>query len=169
MLNRVTLQGNIGRVPSIALTQDGREVASFSMATTQNWKACLREGGEPEWQSATDWHQITVFRESTIRWIKDILKRGDPVYVEGKLTYQQWTDKYGQPRRTSHVVVAGREGRVECLKPRIQDQKPVSRNPKPEEQQTLEMEVASIPDPFGDVDDAFSNQPSRSLDLVNIH
>ena len=164
MLNRVTLHGNIGRVPSIALTQDGREIASFSMATTQNWKD---EAGE--WQSATDWHQITVFRESTIRWIKDILKRGDPVCVEGKLTYQQWTDKYGQSRRTSHVVVAGREGRVECLKPRVQEQKQVSRNPEFGEQQTLEMEVASIPDLFGDVDDAFSNQPSRSLDPVNTH
>jgi single-strand DNA-binding protein len=164
MLNRVTLHGNIGRAPSIALTQDGREIASFSVATTQNWKD---EFGE--WQSATDWHQIMVFRESTIRWIKDILKRGDPVCVEGKLTYQQWTDKYGQSRRTSHVVVAGREGRVECLKPRVQEQKQVSRNPEPEEQQTLEMEVASIPDPFGDVDDAFFNQPSRSLDPVNTH
>ena len=169
MLNRVTLQGNIGRVPSIALTQDGREVASFSMATTQNWKACPREGREPEWQSATDWHQITVFRESTIRWIKDILKRGDPVYVEGKLTYQQWTDKYGQPRRTSHVVVAGREGRVECFKPRTQEQKPLSKNPELEEQHLLEREEATLPELSDDVLDTFSNQPYRSLDPVNTH
>ncbi|MBP9776866.1 MAG: single-stranded DNA-binding protein [Alphaproteobacteria bacterium] len=164
MLNRVTLQGNIGRVPSIALTQDGREVASFSMATTQNWKD---ESGE--WQSATDWHQITVFRESTIRWIKDILKRGDPVCVEGKLTYQQWTDKYGQPRRTSHVVVAGREGRVECFKPRTQEQNPLSKNPEPEEQQILGREEAPLLDSSNDLDDTFSNQPCRSLDPVNIH
>ena len=164
MLNRVTLQGNIGRVPSIALTQDGREVASFSIATTQNWKD---ESGE--WQSATDWHQITVFRESTIRWIKDILRRGDPVYVEGKLTYQQWTDKYGQPRRTSHVVVAGREGRVECFKPRIQEQKPLSKNPEPEEQQILGREEAPLLESSDDLDDTFSNQPYRSLDPVNIH
>ena len=164
MLNRVTLQGNIGRVPSIALTQDGREVGRFSMATTQNWKD---ESGE--WQSATDWHQITVFRESTIRWIKDILKRGDPVCVEGKLTYQQWTDKYGQPRRTSHVVVAGREGRVECFKPRTQEQKPLSKNPEPEEQQILGREEAPLLDSSNDLDDTFSNQPCRSLDPVNIH
>jgi single-strand DNA-binding protein len=164
MLNRVTLQGNIGRVPSIALTQDGREAASFSMATTQNWKD---ESGE--WQSATDWHQITVFRESTIRWIKDILKRGDPVYVEGKLTYQQWTDKYDQPRRTSHVVVAGREGRVECFQPRTQEQKPLSKNPEPEEQQILGREEAPLPESSDDLDDTFSIQPCRSLDPVNIH
>lgn len=162
MLNRVTLQGNIGRAPSIALTQGGREIASFSVATTQNWKD---EAGE--WQSATDWHQVTVFRESTIRWIKEILKRGDPVCVEGKLTYQQWTDKYGQPRRTSHVVVAGREGRVECFKPRTQEQKQISKNPEPEEQQTLEMEVASIPEPSGDGNGTFPNQPYQDLDPVN--
>ena len=162
MLNRVTLYGNIGRAPSIALTQDGREIASFSVATTQNWKD---ESGE--WQSATDWHQITVFRESTIRWIKDILKRGDPVCVEGKLTYQQWTDKYGQSRRTSHVVVAGREGRVECLKPRIQEQKQVSRNPESGEQQTLEKEEAPLLELSGNGNDAFSNQPYRDLDPVN--
>ena len=162
MLNRVTLQGNIGRVPSIALTQGGREVASFSMATTQNWKD---ESGE--WQSATDWHQITVFRESTIRWIKEILKRGDPVCVEGKLTYQQWTDKYGQPRRTSHVVIAGREGRVECFKPRTQEQKKVSKNPESEEQQILEREEECPPISSDDVLDIFSHQPSRTLDPVN--
>lgn len=164
MLNRVTLQGNIGRVPSIALTQDGREIASFSMATTQSWKD---ESGE--WQSATDWHRITVFRESTIRWIKDILKRGDPVYVEGKLTYQQWTDKYGQSRLTSHVVVAGRDGRVECFKPRTQEQKPLSKNPEPEEQHLLEKEEASLPLPSDEIDDTFSNQPYRSLDPANTH
>ncbi len=164
MLNRVTLHGNIGRVPSIALTQDGREIASFSVATTQNWKD---ESGE--WQSATDWHQITVFQESTIRWIKDGLKRGDPVYVEGNLTYQQWTDKYGQSRRTSHVVVAGREGRVECLKPRTQEQKPFSKNPEPEEQYLLDQEESLFPESSDDGNDTFSNQPYRDLDPVNTH
>lgn len=162
MLNRVTLQGNIGRVPSIALTQDGREIASFSMATTQNWKD---ESGE--WQSATDWHQITVFRESTIRWIKDILKRGDPVYVEGRLTYQRWTDKYGQSRLIPHIVVTGREGRVECFKPRTQEQKLSSKNPKPEEQHTLKREEGSLPIPSGDLDDHLSHQPCQSLDRAN--
>lgn len=162
MLNRVTLHGNIGRVPSIALTQDGREIASFSVATTQNWKD---ESGE--WQSATDWHQITVFRESTIRWIKDILKRGDPVCVEGKLTYQQWTDKYGQSRRTSHIVVAGREGRVECFRPRTQEQKPASKYPESEEQQTLEKEEAPPLELSDNGNDAFSNQHYRDLETVN--
>ena len=111
MLNKVILKGNVGRAPKIFLTQDGKEVVSFSLATKTSWKD--KSG---EWQTATDWHQITVFRKSTMRWIKDFLNQGDPVRVEGKLTYQQWTDKYGQPRLTPHVVVSGYGGKVESLK-----------------------------------------------------
>ena len=111
MLNKVILMGNVGRSPHIYLTQEGREVANFSLATTVMWKT---KGSE--WQSATEWHQITVFRESTVRWIKDLIKRGDTVYVEGKLVYQNWTDKYGRPRVTAHIVVSGQDGKVEHLR-----------------------------------------------------
>ncbi len=112
MLNKVILQGNVGHAPKIFLTQEGKEIANFSLATSMVWKD--KDG---EWQSATDWHQVTVFRESTVKRIKDFLKRGDPVYVEGKLIYQRWTDNYGQSRITAHVVVPGYGGRVTCLKP----------------------------------------------------
>ncbi|MBY0500429.1 MAG: single-stranded DNA-binding protein [Alphaproteobacteria bacterium] len=111
MLNKVTLKGNVGRTPKTFLTQEGKEIVSFSLATKTSWKD---ESGE--WQSTTDWHWITVFRESTIRWIKDLLKRGDTVCVEGKLAYQHWTDKYGQPRSTPHVVVSQFGGKVEHFK-----------------------------------------------------
>ncbi len=111
MLNKVILKGNVGRAPKVFLTQEGKKIVSFSLATKISWKD--KSG---EWQSTTDWHRVTVFRKSTMRWIKDLLKQGDPVRVEGKLTYQQWTDKYGQPRLTPHVVVSGYGGKVESLK-----------------------------------------------------
>jgi single-strand DNA-binding protein len=112
MLNKVILKGNVGRAPKVFLTQEGKKIVSFSLATKISWKD--KSG---EWQSTTDWHRVTVFRKSTMRWIKDLLKQGDPVRVEGKLTYQQWTDKYGQPRLTPHVVVSGYGGKIEYLKP----------------------------------------------------
>lgn len=112
MLNKVILTGNLGRDPHVYLTKEGKEVVTFSLATKQSWKT---ESGE--WYSVTDWHNITVFREPTIRWIKDVLKRGHKVYVEGKLTYQHWTDKFGQKRMTPHVVITSREGRVEEIRP----------------------------------------------------
>jgi len=107
-MNKVTLTGNLGNDPELYLTQDGREIITFSLATNHSWKD---ETGE--WQSATDWHQVSVFRESTIRWVKDVLKRGHKVYVEGKLTYQHWTDKFGQKRITPYVVITDREGCIE--------------------------------------------------------
>lgn len=114
MLNKVILQGDVGRAPKITLTQEGKEIATFSLATTESWKD---ERGER--QSATDWHRITVFRDSTIRWIKDSLRRGDRVYLEGKLSYHHWTDKYGQTRSTPHVIIAEKEGCLQHLVRRL--------------------------------------------------
>lgn len=111
MLNKVILTGKVGRAPKFCVTQEGKELVSFSLATSVYWRD---EAGE--WQSATDWHHIAVFRESTIRWLKGVLKRGDPLYVEGKLTYHSWIDKFGQKRLSSHVVITNREGRVEYLR-----------------------------------------------------
>lgn len=111
MLNQVTLMGNIGRSTHISLTQEGKEFAKFSLATTFTWKD--KEG---EWQSATDWHQIAVFRESTVGWIKDVLKRGDKVYVEGRLVYQLWRDRYRQPRKTTYVVISELGGKIEHIR-----------------------------------------------------
>jgi len=130
MLNKVILQGNIGRAPKIALTQEGKKMVTFSLATTQSWKDLTGE-----WQSTTDWHQVTIFRESTIGWAKDVLKRGDPVYVEGKLSYHRWTDNHGQQRSTTHVVIAGREGRVQILLPR---------SPTPPRPSNLNLQVQPI-------------------------
>ena len=110
MQNKVILQGNIGHTPKFYLTQEGKEMATFSLATTQNWKDTTGE-----WQSVTEWHQIAVFRDSTIGWMKTILKRGDTVYVEGKLSYHHWTDRYGQKRLTPHVVISRRDGCVQRL------------------------------------------------------
>lgn len=107
MLNRVVLQGNIGRDPRVSLTQEGKEIVNFSLATTQHWKD--KTG---EWHSTTDWHNVTIFRKSTVGWAKDTLKRGDLVYVEGALSYHHWIDRDGKKRSTAHVCVA-RDGVVQ--------------------------------------------------------
>lgn len=115
MLNKVTLSGNVERTPKLYLTQDGKEMMTFSLTTTQCWKVCSHEDEKSEWQFVTDWHQITVFQENAIQWMKDMLKAGDPVYVEGKLSYPQWKDKYSSSHFTSHIVVTEKDGGVRCL------------------------------------------------------
>jgi len=94
----------------VGLTQDGREVANFSLATNTTWK-------DPtgEWQTCTEWHRISVFREPTVRWLKDVFQKGISLYVEGKLSYHHGIDKYGQPRLTAHIVVSNWDGRVHHL------------------------------------------------------
>lgn len=110
MLNKVILRGHIGRDPEVKVTKKGRQIATFFLATRFSWKD---EDGE--WQIHTDWHRITIFRESTIGWVKNILKKGDMVDVEGRLSYHCWADKFQQRRFTTHVVIEDGQGRVECL------------------------------------------------------
>lgn len=107
-MNKVTLIGNVSRAPKTYLTQYGKEYATFFVETTHSWKD--KTG---EWHSATDRHRVSIFPESSVWLVKDVLKRGDPISVEGKLTYQHWTDKFGQSRFTPHVVIAREEGKVE--------------------------------------------------------
>jgi single-strand DNA-binding protein len=111
MINRVLLKGNLGSNPEFKITQDGIEVASFSLATSFNWK-----NEENEWNSHVDWHLIIVFKSSTVKWIKDILKKGDTIYVEGRLMYRDSIDKMGQKRRYAQIVVSDRDGRVEYIR-----------------------------------------------------
>lgn len=119
MLNKIILSGNIGRKPEIKMTQQGKEMATFFLATNLPWKVCAYknevEAGK-EIQPHTDWHRITVFRESSVSWIKDKLKQGDTVYVEGRLSYNFWQDRHNQPRLTPHVVVENWQGHVEYLR-----------------------------------------------------
>jgi len=113
MINKVILCGNIGRPPKVSRAQNGREMASFALATGTFCKTSPGDGGEQaKWKASTDWHTIMVFRESVVEWVKSTLKQGDTILVEGKLTYHQWTDKYGQKRFAPHVVISGAEGKV---------------------------------------------------------
>lgn len=119
MLNKIILSGNIGRRPEIKMTQQGKEMATFFLATNLPWKVCAYKNGKKEGkeiQTHTDWHRITVFRESSVSWIKDKLKQGDTVYVEGRLSYNFWQDRHNQIRLTPHVVVENWQGHVEYLR-----------------------------------------------------
>lgn len=112
-MNKIFLKGNIGHAPRISLTQDGREIATFSLATSSSWKD---ETGE--WQTHTDWHRIIVFRKSTVGWVKDLLQKGDTLYVEGKLTYRQKKDKYNHSRLMPYIVISDSGGKIEHIRSR---------------------------------------------------
>lgn len=139
MLNKVILKGNIGQAPQVWIAQNGREIATFSLATSSSWKDTTGE-----WQTLTEWHRVTVFRPSTVTWIKDVLKKGDTVYVEGRLTYQQWIDKYNRSRMTPQIVVSGREGKIEYLRSTSPESQEVL--PRPREHEHLMEEIPPCSD-----------------------
>lgn len=98
MVNRVILIGNLGRDPEVRRLENGAVVAKFPMATNESYKD--KSG---EWQTLTEWHDIVVWRSLAER-AEAQLKKGMPVYVEGKLTHRTWEDQDGNKRRTTEVV-----------------------------------------------------------------
>lgn len=110
MLNKIILKGNLGHDPEIQMTQDGRKIAKFSLATSSTWRDATRE-----WHKHTNWHNIIVYRLTTVNWIRDVLKKGDLVYVEGKLMYKHQKDKHGNFHWTTYITVS-EQGCVEYLR-----------------------------------------------------
>lgn len=100
-LNKVILIGNVGKDPEIRSTQQGKEIASLTIATSDSWKD--RNTGEK--QERTEWHRIAVFADGLVNIIKNYVKKGSRVYLEGSLQTRKWTDNNNQERYTTEVVL----------------------------------------------------------------
>lgn len=96
-VNRVTLIGNLGRDPEMRYLPSGEAVATFSIATTEQWKD--KSGGK---QERTDWHRIE-FIGRTAEVCGEYLKKGAPVYIEGRIQYDKWTDKEGVEKTMTKI------------------------------------------------------------------
>ena len=99
-LNKVTLIGNLGKDPEIRSTQAGKEIASFSIATSESWT----DKSTGEKKEKTEWHNIAVFNEGLVRVVKQYVKKGSKLYIEGQLQTRKWQDKDGQDRYTTEIV-----------------------------------------------------------------
>ena len=98
-VNKVIILGNLGRDPELRYTPSGSAVCNVSIATTRNWKS--REGGER--QEETEWHRV-VFYDRLAEIAGEYLKKGRPVYVEGRLKTRKWQDKDGADKYTTEIV-----------------------------------------------------------------
>jgi single-strand DNA-binding protein len=97
-VNKVILIGNLGRDPETRYLPDGGAVTNVSVATTDVWKD---KSGEK--QERTEWHRVAFFgRLAEIAG--EYLKKGSPVYIEGRLQTRKWQDKDGQDRYTTEIV-----------------------------------------------------------------
>jgi single-strand DNA-binding protein len=97
-VNKVILVGNVGRDPELRYTQGGQPVASFSVATNERFKD--KSG---EWKDRTEWHRIVAWARLA-EICGEYLKKGSPVYIEGRIQTRDWEDKEGNKRQTTEIV-----------------------------------------------------------------
>lgn len=96
-VNKVILMGNLGRDPEVRYMPNGEAVANFSIATTENWKD--KSGNA---QSKTEWHNIVMYRRLA-EIAGEYLKKGRPVYIEGRLQTREW-EKDGVKRYSTEII-----------------------------------------------------------------
>ncbi len=96
-VNKVILVGNLGRDPEVRYMPNGEAVANFSIATTENWKD--KSGVK---QEKTEWHNIVMYRKLA-EIAGEYLKKGRPVYVEGRLQTRKW-EKDGVTRYSTEII-----------------------------------------------------------------
>jgi single-strand DNA-binding protein len=110
-VNKVILVGNLGRDPEIRSTQDGQRIATFTLATSENWRD--RVSGERK--EKTEWHRIVIFNDRLSEIAEKYLRKGSKVYLEGQLQSRQWQDQQGQQRYTTEVVISRFKGELTML------------------------------------------------------
>jgi single-strand DNA-binding protein len=99
-VNKIILLGNVGKDPEIRATGGGTMVANFSLATTDRAKDA---GGN--WTDRTEWHNLVAFQR-TAEIVRDYVKKGSKLYVEGKIQTRSWDDKTsGEKKYRTEVLV----------------------------------------------------------------
>ena len=96
-VNKVILVGHVGQDPVQRFTQSGTAITNVSIATNESWK---NQNGEL--QDRTEWHRIVLYGKMA-ETANDFLKRGQQVYVEGRLATNEWTDNNDIKRKTTEV------------------------------------------------------------------
>lgn len=99
-VNKAILLGHVGKDPEIRSTNGGSLVASFSLATTDRQK-----DGQVNWQDKTEWHNLVAFNR-TAEIVRDYVKKGSQLLVEGKIQTRSWDDREtGQRKYRTEIFV----------------------------------------------------------------
>lgn len=97
-LNQCSFIGNVGKDPEMKFLPNGDAVANFSLAVTEKWK---KDG---EAQERTEWVRCVAFRKLG-EIVGEYVKKGAPLYVQGKMSTRKWTDKDGNDRYSTEIIV----------------------------------------------------------------
>ncbi len=136
MINKVILVGNITKDPEIRQTSDGREIANFSIATNEKWKA---KDGTPK--EKVEYHKIVVISQGLVGIVKNYVKKGSKLYIEGQLQTRKWTDKNGVDKYITEIVLQNFNSTLQIIGNKATEEKPK------EEKTTIKLEeMDKIPD-----------------------
>lgn len=99
-VNKVILIGNLGKDPELKYFEEGRGFARFPLATTESYRD--KKGDKVE---QTEWHNIAVWRPGLVELVEKYLKKGNKVYIEGRLRTRSWEDESNQTKYITEVLV----------------------------------------------------------------
>ena len=101
-LNSVTLIGNVGKDPEIRTTQNGKEIANLTIATSETWK----DKATGERKIKTEWHKVVIFSDGLVGVVKSYVQKGSKLMVQGALQTRSW-EKDGTKHYSTEVVLQG--------------------------------------------------------------
>ena len=110
-VNKVILIGNLGRDPETRRMGSGDPVTSFSVATSESW----RDKASGERKDRTEWHNVVIFNENLGKIAEQYCKKGSKVYIEGQLQTREYTDRDGNQRKATEVVLQRFRGELTLL------------------------------------------------------
>jgi single-strand DNA-binding protein len=98
-VNKVILVGNVGKDPEIKVAGSGASSATCSLATSDRTK-----DQQGNWTDRTEWHSLVAFQR-TAEIIRDYVKKGSKLYIEGRIQTRSWDDKDGQKKYRTEIIV----------------------------------------------------------------
>jgi single-strand DNA-binding protein len=110
-VNKVILVGNLGKDPEVRRMTSGEPVVNLSVATSENW----RDKSSGERKEKTEWHRVVIFNPNLAEVAEKYLHKGSKVYLEGQIVTRKWTDKDGQEKYTTEVVLNRFRGELVML------------------------------------------------------
>lgn len=99
-VNKAVILGNVGNDPELRYMSNGKAVANFTVATSEQWKD--QQGQK---QERTEWHRMVAY-DKLAEIIGQYVKKGSKLYLEGKLQTRKWQDQQGQDRYTTEIIVS---------------------------------------------------------------
>jgi single-strand DNA-binding protein len=100
-VNKVIIVGNLGTDPEVRDLPSGQKVANLRIATSEQWTD--RASGEK--RERTEWHTVSVFDQNAAQYAQSYLRKGNNVYVEGRVETRKWQDQSGTERYSTEIVV----------------------------------------------------------------